>query len=124
MLHNLWVKPYLPYGRCRPKGVKEWFRLDRVVTRWSKKKFHKQGPQLWNDSAVPIDQQTVASVAQDTYATILKVEGFKEATAYYEWPHFWTVSYQEQWRADAIESLEDFVESKSTGKAVKLLTER
>ena len=64
--------------------IKEWFRLDRVVTRWSKKKFHKQGPQLWNDSAVPIDQQTVASVAQDTYATILKVDGFKEATAYYE----------------------------------------
>ena len=103
--------------------IKDWFRLDRVVTRWSKKKYHKQGPQLWNDSAVPIDQQTVAAVAQDTYGTILKVDGFKEATAYYEWNHFWTVAYQQQWRADAIEGIKDFVESKSTGKAVKLLTE-
>ena len=54
---------------------------------------------------MPIDQQTVASVAQDTYSTILKVDGFKEAAAYYEWHHFWTVAYQQQWRADAIEGI-------------------
>ena len=45
--------------------LKDWFRFDRIVSRKSKRMFHKQGPKLWNNSAVDIDPQTVISVAQD-----------------------------------------------------------
>ena len=34
--------------------LKDWFRFDRIVTRKSKRLFHKQGPRLWNNSAVEI----------------------------------------------------------------------
>ena len=103
--------------------LRDWFRFDRIISRKSKRLFHKQGPMLWNNSAVSIDQQTVLSVAQDTYDGVLKIKGIKEATACWEWPYFWTVDYQQKWRADAIETLKDYVESKCTGKAAKLIAE-
>ena len=103
--------------------LKDWFRFDRIITRKSKRMFHKQGPRLWNNSAVNIDDQTVLSIAQDTYDGVLTIKGIKEATACWEWPYFWTKAYQRQWRTDAIEQLKDYVESKCTGKAAKLVAE-
>ena len=103
--------------------LKQWFRFDRIIARKSKKLFHKQGPKFWNNSAVEIDAQSVQAVAQDTYDGILKVQGIKDANANWEWDYFWTVQYQGQWRADAIETLKDYVESKCTGKAAKMIAE-
>ena len=103
--------------------IKQWFRFDRIIARRSKKLFHKQGPKLWNNSAVEIDAQSVQAVAHDTYDGILKVKGIKEATANWEWDYFWTVQYQQQWRADAVEAWKDYVESKCTGKAAKMIAE-
>ena len=50
--------------------IKEWFRFDRIVERYSKRKYHKIGPQLWNDSAIPIDAQTVDALSQGTYGNL------------------------------------------------------
>ena len=63
------------------EDLKAWSRFDRIIAPKSKKLFHKQGPKLWNNSAVEIDAQTVQAVAHDTYDGILKVQGIKEASA-------------------------------------------
>ena len=99
------------------ENITDWFRFDRIITRRSKKLFHKQGPQFWNNSAVAIDANSVQAIASDTYDGLIKIKGLKEANACWEWDYFWTVSYQQQWRKDAIDELKDYVESRCTGKA-------
>ena len=52
--------------------IAEWFRFDRQVLRRAKKLFGRYGDKLWNGTTVKIDDDTVVSVAQDTYDVILK----------------------------------------------------
>ena len=54
----------------------------------TKKMLHKQGPQLWNDSAVAIDANSVHAIASDTHDGLIKVKSLKEANACWEWDYF------------------------------------
>ena len=61
---------------------------------------------------MPIDGQSVDSIAQDTYDVILKNDGIREANSNWEWDWFWTVQYQRTWREDALETIVLYVESR------------
>ena len=105
------------------ENISEWFRFDRQVLRRAKKLYGKYGDKLWNGTTTPIDDQTVNSIAQDTYDVILKNDGIREANSNWDWDWFWTVQYQTTWRADALETIVLYVESRCTGKAFKFITE-
>ena len=78
--------------------VEEWFKFDRQVLRWVRKKYGDSGVKLWNETAIAIDASSVDAIAQDTYESIADSEGFKDADRYWEWDHFWSVRYQQIWR--------------------------
>ena len=105
------------------ENISEWFRFDRQVLRRAKKLYGKYGDKLWNGTTTPIDEETVNSIAQDTYDVILKNDGIREANSNWDWDWFWTVQYQTTWRADALETIVLYVESRCTGKAFKFITE-
>ena len=105
------------------ENISEWFRFDRQVLRQAKKLYGKYGDKLWNGTTMPIDSQSVDSIAQDTYDVILKNDGIREANSNWEWDWFWTVQYQRTWREDALETIVLYVESRCTGKAFKFITE-
>ena len=105
------------------ENIAEWFRFDRQVLRRAKKLYGRYGDKLWNGTTVPIDQDTVNSVAQDAYDVILKNDGIREANSNWEWDWFWTEQYQKSWRSDALESIVLYVESRCKGKAFKFITE-
>ena len=87
------------------ENISEWFRFDRQVLRQAKKLYGKYGDKLWNGTTMPIDSQSVDSIAQDTYDVILKNDGIREANSNWEWDWFWTVQYQRTWREDALETI-------------------
>ena len=76
------------------ENISEWFRFDRQVLRRAKKLYGKYGDKLWNGTTTPIDEETVNSIAQDTYDVILKNDGIREANSNWDWDWFWTVQYQ------------------------------
>ena len=98
------------------ENISEWFRFDRQVLRQAKKLYGKYGDKLWNGTTMPIDSQSVDSIAQDTYDVILKNDGIREANSNWEWDWFWTVQYQRTWREDALETIVLYVESRCTGQ--------
>ena len=46
--------------------VEEWFKFDRQVLRWVRRKHGEGGVKLWNESTTAIDPQSVNAIAQDT----------------------------------------------------------
>ena len=81
------------------KRAEDWFKFDRQVLRYVRKKYGKVGEQLWLETATAIDESSVSAIAQDTYSDLVNREGFKEAKEYWNWDHFWSVSYQDSCRA-------------------------
>ena len=105
-------------------NVEDFFRFERQVLRWCKKKYGDYGAKLWLNTTVTIDANTVDSVAQDTWESILEKRGTKEASENWEWDYFWTIDHQEKWRAKAISAIKDYVESKTSDKAFIFITEQ
>ena len=72
------------------KKVDDWFRFDRQVTRWIRKTYGDYGIKLWNETAIAIDANSVGSIANDTYESLIESESQKDADYYYSWDYFWT----------------------------------
>ena len=103
--------------------VEEWFKFDRQVLRWVRKKYGDSGVKLWNETAIAIDASSVDAIAQDTYESIADSEGFKEADRYYDWDHFWSVRYQGIWRKKTLCSIRDYVEERTSNRAFQHMIE-
>ena len=99
------------------KKVDDWFRFDRQVTRWIRKTYGDYGIKLWNETAIAIDANSVGSIANDTYESLIESETQKDADYYYSWDYFWTVEYQQKWRAKTLIRIRDYVEGRTEGKA-------
>ena len=72
-------------------NVEDFFRFERQVLRWCKYKYGDYGAKLWQNTTVTIDANTVDSVGQDAWESILEKRGTKEASENWEWDYFWTV---------------------------------
>ena len=79
-------------------SVENWFKFDRQVMRYVRKKFGDAGEQLWMETAPVIDNSTVEAIATAVYEEKIRSDGIKEATSYWEWDHFWSVEYQHRHR--------------------------
>ena len=104
-------------------NVEEWFRFDRQVLRFVKKEYGDYGIKLWNGTTIEIDANSVEAIANDTYESMVKIKGRKEADINYWSVEFWTVDWQQKWRDDAVSSIRDYVESRTRDKAFRFLTE-
>ena len=105
------------------KRVEDWFKFDRQVLRYVRKKYGKVGEQLWLETATAIDENSVSAIAQDTYSDLVNREGFKEAKEYWNWDHFWSVSYQDSCRARIYSGIRDYVEERTEGRAFQHMVE-
>ena len=81
-----------------------------------RKKYGRVGEQLWLETATAIDENSVSAIAQDTYSDLVNREGFKEAKEYWNWDHFWSVSYQDSCRARIYCGIRDYVEERTEGR--------
>jgi len=79
-------------------NVEEWFRFDRQVLRFVKKEYGDYGIKLWNGTTIEIDANSVEAIANDTYESMVKIKGRKEADINYWSVEFWTVDWQQKWR--------------------------
>ena len=99
------------------KDLQDWFKFDRQALRWCRRKYGDElGPRLWNDAFRHLDESSVTAIAQDVYDNMLRVDGYKEASNYYDWDWFWTVDYQRAERERMIAKLYDFIEEHCDGK--------
>ena len=105
------------------KKVEDWFRFDRQVLRAVRKKFGTVGEKLWSETAIAIDENSVAAIANDSYAEILRKEGFKEAAQYWDWEYFWSVAYQKSYRERMYVGIRDYVEERTSGRAFQHMVE-
>ena len=80
------------------KKLANWFIYDRQVLRFMRKKYGAIGEQVWLGTTIPIETATVDAIAQDVYWEIVRKENHKEASEYWGWDYFWSVSYQQKWR--------------------------
>ena len=103
--------------------VEEWFKFDRQVLRWVRRKYGEGGFKLWNESTTAIDPQSVNAIAQDTYESLIESEVFKEADRYYDWAHFWSVDYQEMWRRKTRGMIKGYVEGRTSDRAFQHMIE-
>ena len=59
------------------KKVEDWFKFDRQVLRYVRKKYGKVGEQLWLETATVIDDNSFSAIAQDTYSDLVNQLGNK-----------------------------------------------
>ena len=106
------------------KDLQDWFKFDRQTLRWCRRRYGDElGPRLWNDDFRVIDEQSVTAIAQDVYDNMLRLEGYREASSYYDWDWFWSVDYQRAERSRMVSKLYDYVEEHCDGKALKYVSE-
>ena len=53
-------------------SVENWFKFDRQVLRYVRKKFGDVGEKLWMETATAIDDRSVGAIAQDTYNSLIR----------------------------------------------------
>jgi len=90
------------------KKLANWFIYDRQVLRFMRKKYGIIGEQIWLGTSIPIETATVDAIAQDVYWEIVRKENHKEASEYWGWDYFWTVSYQQKWRENVVTCMFDY----------------
>jgi hypothetical protein len=105
------------------EDITHWFKLDRQVKRWARKKFGDIGEKLWKGSMMTLTQATVGVCANEVYWYMVENKSLKDANMFWSWNTFWTVAYQQSWREKAMSDLVDYVESHTDGKALKFVTE-
>ena len=103
--------------------VEDWFRFDRQVLRFCRKKMGEVGEKLWMQTCIEIDDNSVAAIAQDAYLEILRHDGVKEAAAFWSWGYFWSVEFQRQWRREKLQVIKDYLEENTSKRAFQFMLE-
>ena len=66
------------------KSVSEWFRFDRQVKRFARKKYGDYGVQIWEGTAVKITRKTVKKIAETVFEVMEATHGYKDAKNYHD----------------------------------------